>query len=376
MRRIILITLTLAAFLAAQAQELEVKEFRAEINNTYASQHAKKDYNGNPCGVILLSLPEPDAKFEGDIISAEYDKGEWRIHMSKDANWLNIKTDKYAPVRYDFPEGLNIKGNTTYIMTVQVPKQMSDDEMLAYLLEKGFSLVKNNERTNGDKATGIVAEGDRYYEAGNYTEALRRYRQAADQGDTQCQFNVGYMYITGQGVEKDYNEAVRWFRKAAEHENRFAQGYLGWLYLHGFGVTQDYPEAVKWLSKAAEKGDDAAQCNLGWMYRDGLGVQKSDAKAIEWYRRAAEGGNLSGQTNLGWMYYKGYGIEKDYKMAFKWFSKAAEKGYKDAQELTGLCYETGRGVQQSHRNAVKWYRKAAEQGSSYAQEALIRLGEY
>ena len=67
---------------------------------------------------------------------------------------------------------------------------------------------------------------------------------------------------------------------------------LGWMYDHGRGVEQNDAEAVKWYRKAAKQGNADAQFNLGWMYQDGRGVEQNDAEAMKWYRKAAELGNV------------------------------------------------------------------------------------
>jgi hypothetical protein len=41
-------------------------------------------------------------------------------------------------------------------------------------------------------------------------------KQRAEQGDAEAQFNLGLMYGSGRGVEKDEKEGVKWIRKAAE----------------------------------------------------------------------------------------------------------------------------------------------------------------
>ena len=60
----------------------------------------------------------------------------------------------------------------------------------------------------------------------------------------------------------DYSEAVKWYRKAAEQGNKQAQYNLGVCYESGRGVPQDYSEAVKWYRKAAEQGVDYAKEQL------------------------------------------------------------------------------------------------------------------
>ena len=52
------------------------------------------------------------------------------------------------------------------------------------------------------------------------------YQEAAQQGDTAAQNNLGIMYANGWGVEQDYEEAVKWFQKAAEQGHAEAQDNL------------------------------------------------------------------------------------------------------------------------------------------------------
>ena len=89
----------------------------------------------------------------------------------------------------------------------------------------------------------------------DYAEAVRWYRKAADQGNADAQFSLGYMYDNGQGVPQDYAEAARWYRKAADQGDADAQFNLGYMYDKGQGVPQDYAEAARWYRKAADQGE-------------------------------------------------------------------------------------------------------------------------
>ncbi|MDE7136204.1 MAG: hypothetical protein K2N91_06185 [Muribaculaceae bacterium] len=51
------------------------------------------------------------------------------------------------------------------------------------------------------------------------------------------------MYQYGYVVDKDYTEAVKWYRKAAEQGDADAQIRVGGMCQHGYGVVQDYTEA-------------------------------------------------------------------------------------------------------------------------------------
>lgn len=59
--------------------------------------------------------------------------------------------------------------------------------------------------------------------------------------------------------EKDEREAVEWFKKAAEQGLADAQYNLGYMYYNGCGVEKDVDEAVQWLNKAAAQGHSGAK---------------------------------------------------------------------------------------------------------------------
>ena len=124
----------------------------------------------------------------------------------------------------------------------------------------------------GNDAQDCYETGLRYYNSKDYSGALKWWSKAANQGHTEAQGQLGFMYYEGQGVPQSYEEALKWFRKAADKEDTDAQRLLGVMYYQGQGVTQDYVEALKWFRKAADKGESIAQRLLGFMYREGQGV--------------------------------------------------------------------------------------------------------
>ena len=124
----------------------------------------------------------------------------------------------------------------------------------------------------------------------------------------------------------DYVEAVKWYRLAAEQGHASAQYNLGVMYDQGEGVPENDTEAVRWYRLAAEQGDPKAQYNLGVMYDQGEGVPENDTEAVRWYRLAAEQGDASAQGNLGGMYGNGDGVPEDFVQAYKWWNLAAAQG--------------------------------------------------
>ena len=89
------------------------------------------------------------------------------------------------------------------------------------------------------------------YERGDYVQAMKLFRQLADNGHQWAQRRVGLMYAEGKGVPQDYQEAVKWYRLAAAHRNELAQVNLGVMYTKGRGVAQDFVRAHMWFNLAA-----------------------------------------------------------------------------------------------------------------------------
>ena len=73
---------------------------------------------------------------------------------------------------------------------------------------------------------------------------------------------MGLLYYSGKGGTQSFSEAVKWWLKAADQGSSDAQYNLGTCYLNGEGVAQSTSEAIKWFRKAAEQGDEDAIAQL------------------------------------------------------------------------------------------------------------------
>ena len=94
------------------------------------------------------------------------------------------------------------------------------------------------------------------YNKGNYIQVLELLHPLAAQGSADAQYQLGFIYHMGKGVDQDYPEAAKWYRLAAEQGHAVAQNNLGVLYVNGKGVTQDYVRARMWFDFAARLGDE------------------------------------------------------------------------------------------------------------------------
>ena len=141
----------------------------------------------------------------------------------------------------------------------------------------------------GTAVAGPFEDGVSAYERGDYAEAVKWYRKAAEQGNAGAQFSLGFSYIKGEGVPQDYAEAVKWYRKAADQGATAAQLNLGLMYKNGWGGPQDYVQAHKWFNLAASrlpasgKGRDMAA-----EYRDSMAAEMTRAQIVEAQKLARE----------------------------------------------------------------------------------------
>jgi len=90
---------------------------------------------------------------------------------------------------------------------------------------------------------------------------------------------------------------VKWFRKAAEQGEADGQFKLGYLYHEGEAVPQDYAEAARWYREAADQGSANAQYNLGVMCGEGQGIPQDYVQAHMWFNLAGASGDLDGIKN-------------------------------------------------------------------------------
>ena len=68
----------------------------------------------------------------------------------------------------------------------------------------------------------------------------------ASEGFDDAQLNLARIYANGEFVDQDFVLAEYWYRKSANQGNINAQYQLGWMYDVGLGVDVDKKEAFIW----------------------------------------------------------------------------------------------------------------------------------
>jgi TPR repeat protein len=199
-----------------------------------------------------------------------------------------------------------------------------------------------------------------------WEELFDEHLENARAGDTEAQYELGIMYLKGQGVEQDREQALLWLQKASDGGDQQATSKLS--------RVKKEQEKFEELSASAQTGDIDAQYEVAMMYLKGRGVHQSGKQARKWLGKAAEQGDARAITRLGIVNYKGEDGPIDYPQALELFNRVSGTSAL-AQYYLGEIYANGSGVEQDYPVAIDWYKKAAEGGFDRALGKIINLEE-
>lgn len=96
-------------------------------------------------------------------------------------------------------------------------------------------------------------------------EQLEILKKKSDIGDAEAQYQVAAWHST-DAIVMEQEKAFNLYKKAAEKGHAQAQFELGFCYLKGLGVEEDRLKAYAWFKKAAKQGIEEAQINLSYYY--------------------------------------------------------------------------------------------------------------
>ena len=173
--------------------------------------------------------------------------------------------------------------------------------------------------------------------------------QAAQNGEPNGYFLLGFFYYQGEGVTQNFTEAIKWFKKAANNGLCNSYGFLGACYI----TQKNYVEAINWFKKAIDNGD-CCYADLGACY---LQLGKF-TEAIPWLKKGIDDKRPEYYVSLGQCYY----FLQNYTEAIPWLKKAADKGITDSYFTLGLSFY----FLKNYTEAIIWFEKAANNGVSQA----------
>lgn len=191
---------------------------------------------------------------------------------------------------------------------------------------KWFRAAAQNGQTEAMTQTGLMLSNGKGVSAPDPALAVEWLQKAAAAGDMDATTALAECLIRGKGIAPDPKRAASLLNVAVAFDQPRAFNLLGDLYLKGSGVPQNLDEAARFFSRGAELGDGDSMAKLGLLYLNGQGVKKDPQKAAEIWKTGAERGFPSCMFNFAQLLSSGTGVRLDAGAAQKWFVSAARAG--------------------------------------------------
>ena len=203
-------------------------------------------------------------------------------------------------------------------------------------LDKFFELT-----LEASKANFIIAKNALAYAYFNgygckvdYEKGKKLIQECIDSDFGVAFHNAAVGYMQGSfGYPKDAKKAISYFQEAASQYYKSALYNLGVIYLNGDGCAKNIQNGLQELAKAANLGHINAQKKLGDVYYFGKITAKDLEKAHSFYLMAAENGDAYSMYSIGYMIVKKEYLLADRYTGISWLQKASYLGYKAATEL-------------------------------------------
>ena len=105
----------------------------------------------------------------------------------------------------------------------------------------------------------------------NLKQAIYYYTLAANQNEPISQYNLGYIYCNGEGVNKDPIKGINFFILSSMNGNNDASFIVGYFYHEGVYLHKDINKAIHFYKQASSFYNQYAKNNLGVIYLKGFG---------------------------------------------------------------------------------------------------------
>lgn len=184
--------------------------------------------------------------------------------------------------------------------------------------------------------------------------AWEKIKSLAFEGNYHAQFELGIFYdgynfetgkwFTSKNSEGEYyntninlDKAAYWYLQAAKQGVSSAQHNLGICYFYGKGVNENKEEAIKWIRIAISNEEDYSEQMMGDLYRDGCKIYIGhhwEKIPNNWY--------YDWDNKIGYKKIDEYKtlIPQNIDSAIYYWRKAAAKGNETATERLQKIYES------------------------------------
>jgi TPR repeat protein len=250
------------------------------------------------------------------------------------------------------------------------------------------------------------------YKKGEFASAFQQFKELAELGQPEAQFDLAIMYARGEGITISNTYAHAWaslastngesrataLRERLESEltpTSLRDSVMRSIYLPArlngqpiatpvsvfYNFKMDVSidqygnleQRVKATLKEAEAGDPAAQMLYGMMVAGLPQLKQTYDKALPWFLKAAQAGARYAQYQIGTGLLTGHGCQCDASKGEIWLEKAAQADEPDAQVSLAEYLLKGNPDQESIGGALVWLERAAKQGNSPAKLRLSAI---
>lgn len=220
--------------------------------------------------------------------------------------------------------------------------------------------VQSYKSGNADAVTRMMtlAEDFRHRKNGqkeNLPFAYQLYDAAAECRDIEARTKVAYCLYNGIGIEKDTKRAFALYEQLANEGNENGMANVGLIYSTGDGAEKDYEKAIYWLQKAMSIGDKCAAKALPTVYFEyakSLGTEDPKGEGRKYLAMAAEKGEEGAVKTMNAL-----------------AENEARNGDPDAAFKLGMKYEALGQLD----TAKVWYTQAVANGHPQATQMLLIL---
>ena len=221
----------------------------------------------------------------------------------------------------------------------------------------------------------IINDAESALRLKNYKLATEKYKQLANNGNTEAFLQLGKMYFEHGNSEElpiSEEEAISYLKKATEASKGEAFYILGVIYSLNGKSSKD---VFNYYLQGAKLGDAKAQEAVAKAYWDGDGVEKDWKKSFEWNLRGAKNGNSMSVGQVKFAYSHGLVgvVEANDDQVLYWITKSVENG--DNTDLYCLAsrYESGIGVKKDSKKAIELYSKFKNTEFTYTMDANLAI---
>ena len=219
----------------------------------------------------------------------------------------------------------------------------------------------------------ILSRFMEHYNAGRYLEALKEFTVLLEKNKNDVNIInklMKYVCLIYGNTSISYtSEFIEWIKQAATEGNSFAQNNLGFMYDYGIGISKNHNEAFKFYKLSVTQENVAAYVNLATMYQHGECINANMNQAFKLCKVSAEKGFSYAQNGLGNLYYS---IEQ-YTSAVEWYKLSVNQNNNLGQKNLAEMYEGGLGVEVNHIQAINLYKLSASQGNQSAKSKFKLL---